>query len=116
MDRETLWEEAWRAFDVDLQADHDSQALTNAPVGGQDIFEEIADEFEVESLEDVPETIPAYDCLYHQGWCKLGEWLSQNPDASALDIARAYNNITDTLGLHDDGWSPLRKNARKTVA
>ena len=46
MDGDTLWEEAWRAFDVDLQADHDSQVLTNETVGPQRIFEDIADEFD----------------------------------------------------------------------
>lgn len=116
MDGDSRWEQAWRAFDVDLQADHDSQPLTGVTVDSLTVFNDIADEFDIEPASEATATIDDTDDVFAHAWGLLGVWLADQEEPSALETAGQYNHILDTLGLKDDEWSALRNTARANAA
>jgi hypothetical protein len=115
MDGDTPHEEAWRAFDVDLQADHDAQLFTGSVTPSIELFDDIADEFDIETAADSTTELADDGEEFAHAWQLLGVWLVEQESPSPLETAARYNHILDTLGLEDDGWSELRTSARASA-
>lgn len=104
MNGETKWEEAWRAFDADVQAVRDSAFLTGNVPDPEDIFNDISEEFDIGSARACSE--PGEACEYEKAWRQLGAWIYRSdPD---IELAcEKYAELNEKLELGDDVWNEM---------
>lgn len=97
------WEEAWRAFDADIQVSHDASLFTGEKKEPKSIFDDLAEEFNV-TTEDVSKSS---DCpLYERAWRRLGAWIHRN-DPTIEECSERYDEIIEDLNLDDSSWNEM---------
>lgn len=104
MKGETKWEEAWRAFDADVQAVRDSSFLTGDEPDPKEVFDEVSEEFGVNSAEACSE--PGNACDYEKAWRRLGAWIYTS-DADLEAACEKYAQINKSVELGDDVWNEI---------
>lgn len=104
MKGDTKWEEAWRAFDADIQSAHDAQMFVRKTKSPKQIFNSISEEFDVTSSK-ISENIET-STSYEKAWRRLGAWIYRNEPSLEQTINR-YSRIIEELGLKDKTWSDI---------
>lgn len=104
MNGKNKWEEAWRAFDSDLQSSNDFAMFSDNNNSAKEIFDEIAEEFNVTSSEI--STRSKETDSYEKAWRRLGAWIHRN-QPTLSEASERYSEIINELGLDDDPWNEL---------
>jgi hypothetical protein len=104
MKGDTKWEEAWRAFDADIQSAYDAQMFVSETKTPIEIFDSIAEEFNVTSSRINADINSATS--YERAWRRLGAWIYRNEPNIEQTVER-YGQIIDGLDLNDETWSEI---------
>ena len=101
MKGETKWEEAWRAFDADVQAANDAMFFTGKKKEPKELFDDISEEFDIKLQESCSEN----PCDYERAWRRLGAWIYSTDNADLESVCERYEQISESLG--DNVWNEI---------